>query len=134
MIPSLEHLTREDAAVKIPTPKGWHYEKKHKFRGSRSASVYSRIDSVLTVLLSIATMDNGKRFVHCNLSKTPRLPSKEEVEFVKDSFLNGKDTVQVLQKKGIHIFAPHNDEPVERKSDGWFSRAMKAARDEQCKK
>lgn len=75
-------------------PAGWE-RMADAFDGAVYA--YRAIEGFMTVILSVAREEDGRRWLHVSLARPERLPSWDDLRMIKDLFI-GKDklAVQVL--------------------------------------
>lgn len=117
MIPNLTRVATESPLQKKTLPPGWSDQGFFEIDGYAISCCYYNGRRGLAVLLSLSTMDNGERFIHCSLSRRSRLPSWDDVKVVKTTFL-GEDTeaFHIVPKKEdyinvnpycIHLWVPY---------------------------
>lgn len=81
-----------------PTPAGWTLTDR-----PADGAWYKRGDG-LGAILTVATEDDGKRWVHLSVSRAKRLPSWEDLVAARDAFLGTEAlAVQVLAPNSRHI-------------------------------
>jgi hypothetical protein len=94
-------LAREDlAAIVLPlaTPAGWRMI----HRGEDGATYQHR--SGMTLILSAAVEEDGKRWAHLSIAHPHRLPTWAELVAARDAFFGPEAAcVQVLAPKSKHV-------------------------------